>query len=107
MSEAHQPRRADRVKTDGEIALRRSFALRWPVRMTDFSPYGCRVELVERIPPSARLFVSLPGIETIMSSARWVDGFVAGVEFCRPLHPSVFEMLAARIGGNAANRPTD
>ena len=99
MSEADQPRRARRVPITVEIALRRSFDTRYQVNLLDLSREGCRVELVERVLPGARLWISLPGIETIEAKACWVDNFVAGVEFITPLHPSVFDMLVARISG--------
>nr|MDQ3077917.1 PilZ domain-containing protein [Pseudomonadota bacterium] len=62
-------------------------------------PEGCRVELVERVRPGDRLWLSLPGIESLEAAVCWVDNFVAGVEFVRPLHPSVFEMLTQRMRG--------
>jgi len=99
MREADQPRRVQRVPITAEIALRRSFDTRYRVNLLDFSPAGCRVELVERVLPGARLWISLPGIETIEAKACWVDDFVAGVEFVTPLHASVFDLLIARMGG--------
>ena len=100
MSEAVQPRRAERVPIGADISLRRSFETRYQVKILDLSPHGCRVELVERVRPGDRLWISLPGIETLEATACWVDNFVAGVEFAHPLHPSVFAMLTARMNGS-------
>lgn len=97
MSKAVQPRRAERVSIAAGISLRRSFEIRYAVQILDLSPHGCRVELVERVRPGDRLWISLPGIETLEATTRWVEDFVAGVEFVHPLHPSVFDMLAARM----------
>ena len=97
MSTALQPRRAERVPIGAEIGLRRSFAHRCPVELIDLSVHGARVDVIERVQPGERLFVSLPGIETIEAAARWNSDFVAGVEFARPLHPAVFEMLCSRM----------
>lgn len=83
-----------------DISLRRSFEHRYQVQILDFSPHGCRVELVERVKPGDRLWVSLPGIETLEATTCWVDNFIAGVEFAQPLHPSVFAMLTARMLGS-------
>ena len=99
MSYATQPRRAERIPIGADISLRRSFETRYSVRILDFSPHGARVELVERVKPGDRLWISLPGIETLEATTCWVDGFVAGVEFVHPLHRSVFEMLTARMSG--------
>ena len=97
MSEADQPRRTDRVPIGAEISMRRSFDTRYRVQLLDFSPQGCRIELVERVRVGDRLWISLPGIETVEAITCWVDNFVAGVEFVTPLHPSVFDMLTQRM----------
>jgi hypothetical protein len=91
------PRCAHRVKIGAPIALRRSFAQRAPGRLIDLTAFGCRVEMTEWTRPGERLFVSLPTIESLESAARWIDGRVAGLQFARPLHPAVFEMLARRM----------
>jgi hypothetical protein len=36
------------------------------------------------------------GLEALESLVCWVDGFTAGVEFQKPLHPAVFAMLVTR-----------
>ena len=97
MSDADQPRRTDRVPIGAEISMRRSFDTRYRVQLLDFSPQGCRIELVERVRVGDRLWISLPGIETVEAITCWVDNFVAGVEFVNPLHPSVFDMLTTRM----------
>lgn len=97
MGDARQPRREERTPISAEISLRRSFETRYQVQIVDLSPHGCRVELVERVQPGDRLWISLPGIETIEATTCWVEDFVAGVEFSRPLHPSVFDMMTARM----------
>ena len=102
MSEDRPERRSERVALEGEISLRRSFDTKYRVNILDFSPHGCRVELVERVQVGDRLWISLPGIETIEAVACWVDNFIAGVEFVQPLHPSVFAMIAGRMGGNGS-----
>ncbi len=97
MSEADQPRRSERIALVAEVRVRRRFDHRYTVNLLDFSAEGCRVELVERAQPGDLLWISLPGIQTIEATACWIDGFVAGVRFKQPLHPSVFDMLAARM----------
>ena len=99
MTNASQPRRAERVPIGADISLRRSFENRYRVQILELSRHGCRVELVERVRKGDRLWISLPGIETLEAITCWVDGFVAGAEFIRPLHPSVFDMLTARMRG--------
>lgn len=97
MSEHFKARSCDRVAIDVELPVRRSFAPRWTARMSNFSAAGCRVDTVERLQPHERMFVYLPGLETIESTARWTDGHSAGLEFARPLHPSVFALIETRL----------
>ncbi len=99
VSEADLPMRPTRVPLRAEVTLRRRFDHRYTVNLLDISAAGCRVELVERVQPGDLLWVTLPGMTTIEATACWTEGFVAGVQFKHPLHPSVFEMLAARLDG--------
>ena len=97
MGEVPEPRCTPRIAIDAEVPVRRSFAQRWTAKLSDFSTHGCRVDTVERLQAEERLFVYLPGLETLESSARWVDGFSAEVRFARPLHPSVFALIHDRL----------
>ena len=42
--------------------------------------------------------VKLPGLETMEARVCWVDNFVAGLKFARPMHPAVFDLLLQRMG---------
>lgn len=97
MSEAEPPARPPRMPITAEVAVRRRYDNRYAVNLIDLSSEGCRIEMVERSNPGDLLFISLPGLATIEAETCWVDGFVAGVRFKSPLHPSVFELLAKRM----------
>ena len=105
MSEGHQPRCAERVTIDAELPVRRSFAPRWMARVSDVSTHGCRIDLVEQLRADERLFVYFPGIETVESTARWTDGYTAGVQFAQPLHPAVFAMVGDRLRAADSSNP--
>ncbi len=89
--------RPERVAMMAEVSVRRRSDSRYSVKLLDFSIGGCRVEMVQRVKAGDLIWISLPGIETIEGTVRWVEGFVAGVSFNNPLYPSVFEMLAGRL----------
>ena len=97
VSEADLPIRPVRVSLVAEVSVRKRFDCRYKVSLLDLSSEGCRVEMVERASPGDMLFISLPGIETIEAEACWADGFVVGVRFKSPLHPSVFAMITKRM----------
>jgi hypothetical protein len=90
-------RRADRVAIDADVSLRRSAQLNYRVRAFDASPYGCKVEFVERPELEERVWVKFEGLDAIEGLVVWVEGFIAGVEFVRPMHQAVFEGLVPRL----------
>jgi hypothetical protein len=92
-----KPRRTQRVQLRADIDFRRSGDHRYRVDILDFSPEGCRMELPVNVAPGDRIWISLPGIESIQADICWVKEWTVGVEFTRPLYPSVFEMVRDRM----------
>jgi hypothetical protein len=43
------------------------------------------------------VWAKLDGFDSIEATVRWVDGFYGGLEFVRPIYPSVFDLLLARL----------
>ena len=99
MVDDNDPRRAERVPLRADIEFRRTGEHRWRVDILDISPEGCRIDLPERVIPEEVIWIALPGIESLQARVCWVRDWVAGVEFVRPLHPAVFEMIASRMRG--------
>jgi len=91
--------RKGKRRTSGmEARLRRIGRLSYWVELRDLSPDGCMVELVERPAMDEVMQVRLPGLETLQARVRWIDNYVAGLKFERPIHPAVFELLLQRMG---------
>lgn len=86
-------RKALRIALDAEVALRRSGQHNYHVRVHDASPYGCRIEFVERPGLDERVWVKFQGLQAIEGIVCWVEDFVASVEFVNPIHPAVFDRL--------------
>jgi hypothetical protein len=91
------PRASERAEVAAEVRLRRLGQNNYSVRIFDISPEGCRVETVERPRPGEQLMVKFNGIEALESQVMWVDEFIVGVKFNRPLHPAVFDLLLSRL----------
>ena len=89
--------REPRAVLDAEVALRRSGQQGYRVRIHDASPHGCRIELVERPRIDERVWVKFEGLDAVEGLICWVDGFVAGVEFVKPIHPAVFDRLVGTM----------
>jgi PilZ domain-containing protein len=93
------PRRSPRVALKGEVGLRRRGQASFRVKVENVSRHGCKLEFIERprVGDHARIKV-LEGLEGLQASVCWVDGFMAGVEFERPIHPAVFDLMLSRLG---------
>lgn len=92
-----QPRQGARLCLDVEVAVRRPGQNAYCVRVHDLSPRGCKLDFVERPMVHDRVWVRFQTLEPIEGAVRWVDGFVAGVQFTKPIHPAVFDLLVGRL----------
>jgi hypothetical protein len=97
ISDPRYSRRAERVTVDAEVALRRSGQHLYRVRVYDASPYGCRLEFVERPQLEERVWIKFDGLSTVEGVVCWVEEFVAGIEFVPAIHPAVFDLLVPRL----------
>jgi hypothetical protein len=91
------PRRSERVQLSAQVALRRLGQQTYQVRITDLSPEGCKVELVERPRIGEHLLLKFDGFEVLDAEVIWVDGFIGGLRFERPFHAAVFDLLIERL----------
>jgi hypothetical protein len=91
------PRRSVRLRIQGEVQLRRSGQHNYIVHIFDLSREGCRIEFVERPRLDETVWVKFDGLEALEATVCWVDGFCIGVEFLRPIHPAVFDLLVERV----------
>jgi len=92
-----KPRRAERVPLRADIDFRRAGDHRYRVNILDLSPEGCRMELPVNVSPGDTIWISLPGLESIQADVCWVKEWMVGVEFSRPLYPSVFDLVRERM----------
>jgi hypothetical protein len=90
-------RRSERVPLHAVVMLRRSGQLNFRVRVYDASQHGCRVEFVDRPELDEQLWVKFDELQPIAAEVCWVEGFSAGLGFCQPIHPAVFDRLVARL----------
>jgi hypothetical protein len=91
------PRR-ERVAVTGEVTMRRPGKVSFRVEVYDLSRDGCKAEFVERPELHERLWLKFDALEAVEARVRWVAGAKVGLEFVRPFHAAVFELLVTRIG---------
>lgn len=94
----HVPRKMDRKPLAAEVLLRRTAHSGYVVAVFDLSPMGCRCEFVERPTIGERVWVKFHRLEALESEVRWIEGADAGLQFRKPIHPAVFDMLLQWLG---------
>ncbi|HEX6660533.1 MAG TPA: PilZ domain-containing protein [Sphingomicrobium sp.] len=94
---AYAPRQSERIALAADVRLRRVGRSTFRVNVTDLSPEGCKVLLVERPSKGERVLVKFDGLEVLEANVCWVEDFTAGLSFEKPMHPAVFELLIERL----------
>jgi hypothetical protein len=94
-----KPRNVDRIALTADISLRRVGRQHYRARVFDVSPDGCKVEFVERPRLDELVWVKFDHLEALEAAVCWVDGFLGGVKFLRPIYPSVYELLLSKLLG--------
>lgn len=90
-------RASERIAVDAEVKLRRVGRPNFNVTLRDLSLDGCKVDMVERPSIGEAVQLVFRGLATIEARVQWIDGFVAGLQFEKPFHPAVFDLLIERL----------
>lgn len=91
------PRKSVRVDLSAEVALRRSGHGSFRVKIIDISPLGCKAEFVDRPNLDELVWIKFDGLQSLEAMVCWTCGFDVGLEFERPIHQAVFDMLIQRL----------
>ena len=74
------------------------------VAITDLSTHGCRIfDRFSKLVGSSFLTIRIGSIGPLEAHVRWVEKGVIGLEFVRPLHPSVLEHMRTTLDGWSRN----
>jgi hypothetical protein len=92
------PRRGTRVRVAADVSLRRTGKIAYKVTVFDVSPYGCKVEFVDRPRIDEHVWIRFPGLEPVAGEVCWVVPPYAGMSFLNVIHPAVFDLMLARLG---------
>jgi hypothetical protein len=87
----------ERALVESEALLRRSGKLGFRVVISDLSTTGCKCEFVDRPDIREHVWIKFPGLDSLEAEVCWVSGCNVGLKFCNPIHPAVFNVLAARL----------
>ena len=92
-----RPRKGTRVGLSASVNLRRTGHFGYRVSILDVSLHGCKVEFVERPQLDEVVWVKIDDLQSLRATVCWTEGFKVGLEFVRPIHPAVFEMLFSKL----------
>ena len=95
--DSSRKRKSARVALRAEVQLRRSGQSNYLVNVHDISPEGCKLEFVERPRLDETVWVKFDRLDAIEAVVCWVRGAEVGIEFARPIHPAVFDVLVSRL----------
>jgi hypothetical protein len=88
------------VQIGGGLSANIRPALR--ILVTDLSVGGCGIELDVELEIGGRVWLKLPGLESLPARVAWADDRRAGLAFDNPLHPAVVEhVIHGATGGDA------
>jgi PilZ domain-containing protein len=96
-SRKYSPRQNERISISADVSLRRLGQHSYRVKVSDLSPDGCKVDLVEQPRIKEHMLVKFEGLETLNSEVCWIHGYVAGLRFEKPIHPAVFDLMLQRL----------
>jgi len=92
-------RRIRRLSCRTKAAFRESQRKPVEVEIANLSTHGCAVKSAEAQEFGARCWIILPTLESWSARVAWSNGELFGLEFSRPLHRAVAEMIVRRTAG--------
>ncbi len=101
-------RRAERVGLELPVRCKHGL-VRSTVMLKDLTPYGARIDGLEKLRIGEPLTLFIPGLHPKTAFVVWSEPMSSGLEFDHPLHQSVFDTVVSEfaIGHHrkAAKRP--
>jgi len=97
MPEQVERRRWPRLAMQADIEFRRKRETHYVIPIHDLTPHGCRIASPERVVPGEMVWVQMPSLESLSGRVKWTSEWQSGVEFERPMHAAVFDMMATRL----------
>lgn len=85
-------RQVERRSYEGAVQFRKGHT-RVMVKIVDISTHGARLSAVHLLRQGDTFWLKLPLLEPQEATVAWVDEFIVGCRFVRPLHPSVLETI--------------
>ena len=102
MIDQPERRRWPRLALEADVEFRRRRESHYAIKMRDLCPDGCRIVSPERLLRGEQVWVQLPSLESQAGRVKWSGAWQTGVEFDRPMHAAVYELMARRLAPEQA-----
>jgi hypothetical protein len=93
-----EARAAERRRVKIRALVREAGSARIDIDVVDLSATGFRFESFYGFAVGSRVFLSIPSLQPLEAVVAWRGGSAFGCRFLAPLHPAVFDTVAARFG---------
>jgi hypothetical protein len=93
---AANPRNAERKNCEIGAAMRQRGASGVSVQIIDLSTHGFRASTHLDLQRGSDIWLKLPGLEALHARVAWMNGYLVGCAFVRPLHPAVLQMVVRK-----------
>lgn len=97
-----EKRRAPRAPLGIDASMRERGRTAYDVKVLTFSAFGCQITGFLPTTGDGQAWLKLPGLESQAVTIIWNNGQHIGVEFERPMHPSVAARYLPAAGSHAA-----
>ncbi len=97
MPERMERRRWPRLPLEADVEFRRKRETHYTIPIHDLTPFGCCIASPESLAAGEMVWVQMPSLQSLSGEVKWTRSWISGVEFERPMHPAVFDMMAHRL----------
>lgn len=93
-----EARAAHRRRVNIRALVREAGTARVDIDLVNLSATGFRFESYYGFAVGARVFLTIPTLQPLEAVVAWRGDHAFGCRFLAPLHPAVFDTIAARFG---------
>lgn len=90
-------RRSLRLKVSVAASVRQPGSTAFDAKVLDLSMTGFRLETSFNLKPGTRVWLTLPGMQSLEAEVAWRKDFIYGCAFVQSLYPAVFDHIARRF----------
>lgn len=95
-SESANNRQSPRNAVHMAAELRLAVGQRFKVSVIDLSATGFRIETGNHIELGSKVYLAIPGLNSLPAKVAWSENTLYGCAFQSPLYPAVFEHMARK-----------